>query len=335
MKRRFFAVLACLCLALPLLRAQEPKAEALPRLAVLPLKEEGERKLCDVSDTMNTLVANAFLESHAFRLVERHQVQTLLSEAKFQHSGLVDETTIAEMGAHLGVRYVLVGSFLPEKDPRTGNLVVTLSLRLVDVENATVYKSFQEIAEGSTLGGVLARLTTSLSERTSTLVPRDVTGQGAPRVRKALLVLRVGSVTCAKQAQTHADPASLSFFNEKPADYEFLQTEVGKLFPADTKIVLNTTGPGAMAALVDREKPDALVVITFDRTGKLHTFSQESEHRVEVRVEFLNPRNLNITGARMVSTDLVKGKLYEVFPELKAQLIARLPGAMNPLPVTF
>ena len=169
MNRLLPALLASLCLASALPAA--PPAAARPSLAVLPLKEEGTRGLGDVSDTMNTMVASAFVDSGSFRLVERHQLKTILDEAKFQHSGLVDDSTIVELGKHLGVRFVLVGSYLPERSGTA--LSVTLSLRLVDVENATIYKSFLESAEAPTLGRVVLQLSHTLADHVSRLKPAE------------------------------------------------------------------------------------------------------------------------------------------------------------------
>ncbi len=308
----------------------ESRPESKPRLAILPLKEEGKNALGDVSDTLNTLVANAFVESGAFQLVERHQIQTMLAEAKYQHSGMVDESTAAELGKHLGVNYVLVGSYLAEKGS-SDKQSVTLSLRLVDVGNATVHKSFLETAEGDTLGQVFTKLSASLMEKASALRATDVTNPGSHKIAKALVILTPGSVTCAKKAQTHAEPVKLSFFNEKLEDYAFLMTEVGRLFPPEIKVVYESSVSN-VHTLLEKHRPDAIVLITFDRTGKVHTFSQESEHRAEVRVQFVDPKNLSIIGVKTIATDLINGKLYEVFPVIKEQLTKRIARDVPPLP---
>jgi hypothetical protein len=313
-------------------RAEAPARPSLPRMAVLPLKGEGLTDLGDVSDTLNNVVTSSLLDSGAFQLVERNQIQSVLKEAKFQHSGLVDEETLSAMGKCLGVGYVLVGSYLTERNPRTKDLVVTMSLRIVDVEKALVYKSFMDVAEGPTLGAVITKLNTSLAEKTSTIRPGDVTGQARPGIRKVLLILRQGAVTCAMKGQTHAEPSSLAFFNEKLEDYDFLLTGIARLFPPDVKVLFQTQGfPG---------KPldqglDGIVQVILDRTGKIHTFTQEAEHRVEVRVEFTDTRNQSVVGVRTVATDQIKGKLYEVMPMIKEQLSARIERDIAPLPFTF
>ena len=172
MKRLLCSILATLCLGGGLSAAQAPAGPAKPSLAVLPLKEEGARGLGDVSDTMNTLVASAFVESGSFRLVERHQLKAILEEAQYQHSGMVDDSTVVELGKHLGVRFVLVGSYLPERSGTS--LSVTLSLRLVDVENAIIAKSFLESAEAPTLGRVVLQLSHTLADHVSRLKPAEI-----------------------------------------------------------------------------------------------------------------------------------------------------------------
>lgn len=329
--RRFLAL--CLCSCSLLFSSEPPKAELKPRLAILPLKEEGKNTLGDVSDTLNTLVANAFLETRNFQLVERHQIQTLLTESKFQRSALVDEATAAELGKHLGVKYVLVGSYLAEK-ASSYNLSVTLSLRLVDVGNAMIYKSFLETAEGSTLGATLPKLSKGLADKIADLQPGEVMDGKPHRIKTMVIAMYAGDITCAKKAQTHTESVSLSFFDEKFEDYTFLATEVGKLFPADVKLLYETESIGQIypPGLVEKLHPDGVVMITFDRTGKIHTFSQESEHRAEVHVKFINGRDLNVIGVKNFSTSLIKGKLYEVFPAIKEELTRRLQKELPPLP---
>jgi TolB-like protein len=158
-------VLACILLLVCLGPAWT--AAPLPTLAVLPLKEEGVRGLGDVSDTMNTLVTSAFAESGGFQLVERHQLRSVLAESRYQHSGLVDDATIVDLGKQLGVRFVLVGSYLPERSGTS--LSLTLSLRLVDVERASISRSFLESAEAPTLGRVVLQLSHTLADHVSRL----------------------------------------------------------------------------------------------------------------------------------------------------------------------
>jgi TolB-like protein len=329
--RRLFCILFSLCMGSAMCAVEPPSGDSKPRLAILPLKEEGKNNLGDVSDTLNTLVANAFLEAQTFQLVERHQIQTLLDEAKFQHSGLTDENTIAEMGKHLGVKYVLVGSYLAEKS--SYQLSLTLSLRLVDVSNATVYKSFMENAEGSTLGATLPKLSKALSEKVSELqIPGTPSGQ-AKKIGLALVVLVPGSITCVKKAQTHPDVVSLSFFNETLEDYSFLETQLGKLFSPSVKVIYETNYSSyQLHDLLEKHHPGALVQLIIGRTGKIHTFHPESEHRADVEVKFINPKTGAVIGIKHLSTDLIKGKLYEVFPLIKEELTKSLAKEVTSLP---
>jgi hypothetical protein len=85
---------------------------------------------------------------------------------------------MAELGRRLSARFILVGSYLPERDPLSHNVSVTLALRLVNAADGTVAKSFLENGEGPTLGSVVASLNRQLSAKAAgsspTIVPVPV-----------------------------------------------------------------------------------------------------------------------------------------------------------------
>jgi hypothetical protein len=184
------------------LLAQVP-AGSRPGLAVLPLKAEGRQDLGDVSDTLNMLVANAFADSGAFRLVERSQVMAALPGLKLQESAPGYRTAMAELGRRLSARFILVGSYLPERDPLSHNVSVTLALRLVNAADGTVAKSFLENGEGPTLGSVVASLNRQLSAKAAGSSPAIVpvpTAVPSPAVVPAPVVVPAPAIVPAPAA---------------------------------------------------------------------------------------------------------------------------------------
>jgi hypothetical protein len=178
MKRLCFFTLVLLIFGVGLggLQAQEPR----PSLAVLPLKEEGTKDLGDVSETVNFIVASAFADSGAFRLVERSRVMAALPDLKLQESDPAYRRSMAELGQRLGARYILAGSYFPERNLSNNSVSVTVTLRLVNPQDGTEATRFMETGEGATLGSVLASLRRQLSARAAGVAPAAAPPAPAP-----------------------------------------------------------------------------------------------------------------------------------------------------------
>jgi hypothetical protein len=149
------------------LLAQEPR----PTLAVLPLKEEGTKDLGDISETVNFTVTSAFSDSGVFRLVERSRVMAALPDLKLQESDPAYRRSMGELGKRLGARFILAGSYFPERNLANNSVSVTVTLRLVNPQDGTEAGRFMETGEGATLGGVLASLRRQLSARAAEAAP--------------------------------------------------------------------------------------------------------------------------------------------------------------------
>ena len=158
------------------LQAQEPR----PTLAVLPLKEEGTKDLGDVSETVNFTVTSAFADSGAFRLVERSRVMAALPDLKLQEADPAYRRSMAELGQRLGARYILAGSYFPERNLSNNSVSVTVTLRMVNPQDGTEAGRFMETGEGATLGGVLASLRRQLSAKAAGVAPAAASPAPAP-----------------------------------------------------------------------------------------------------------------------------------------------------------
>ena len=298
--------IACLVFALGPLTGQIPEpgtpAEAAPgtpaakpRLAVLPLKAEGRKgPQGNVSDTLNTVVTNAFTESSLFQLVERQRVDKLLNEGKFQNSGLVDESGAVELGRTLGVRYVVLGSYLTELNPTNNQTSITLSLRIVDVQTAAVQKSFLDSAEGPTLGRIVDKLTGTL----------------AGKVRQGFATGTVTLQTVFREKKAEPLAVDLRDVYETLTSYAFLKKEL------ETALTPRL-GPGAVK-----------VKVTLHRHLETAVFSKD-RHWTEVDVALEDAATGALRGRVLVKSEVVEGtkdsvRNGEVLALIKASLTEKI-----------
>jgi hypothetical protein len=142
------------------------------RLAVLPLHGTGEGHFGTPDDEMYQMVVATFLKTRRFDLLERHRLDDVLHEAKFQNSGLVDDSSAVALGKLLGVKWVVIGSYKGELvsiygDKKAEDSLfryftgkVVLSLRMVDVETGKIQETFD--AAGGSRDSTLAKAQASL-----------------------------------------------------------------------------------------------------------------------------------------------------------------------------
>jgi len=192
-RRSMGLVLLGMALALGSLRAlaQDPAAEPpfreLARLAVLPLKGEGEGHFGTPTDELTQMIVDKFLRTRRFDIMERHRLDQLLHETKFQNAGLVDDSSAARLGRLLGVKWVLVGSYKGELVSLyggthaettlfsyfTGKLV--LHLRMVNVESGKIQETFN--AEGACRDGTVTKTMAGLMDACALNLERELTAK--------------------------------------------------------------------------------------------------------------------------------------------------------------
>lgn len=105
------SLLSVFCAVAMVAQDAPPADQEAPRLAILPLRGTVSSTFIVDQDSLLQDITTAFLNTKKFTLVERSQMQNVLSEGKFQNSGLVDDSSAAELGKQLGVKFVMVGSF--------------------------------------------------------------------------------------------------------------------------------------------------------------------------------------------------------------------------------
>ena len=115
----------------------------------------------DVSADMSGLVSEALVGKGNFRVLERSQIQSILAEQDFGHSGRVDESQAVEIGRLLGARLLIFGTITAFDYASTGGIqifgvglsgskaVTELSGRIVDALTGEILGSVTGYGEES------------------------------------------------------------------------------------------------------------------------------------------------------------------------------------------
>lgn len=115
-------------------QAQAVPKDKLPMVAVLPLDARG--LTTEEAQVMTEMLGSELLQTGAFRVMERSQMDKILAEQGFQKSGACDNSQCAvEMGQLLGIERMVVGSI--GKVGRT----FLVSVRMVNVGSGEIMRS--------------------------------------------------------------------------------------------------------------------------------------------------------------------------------------------------
>jgi len=113
------------------------------RIAVLDFQMQGE----DFGNKdMGSIVAEWFItalvKEGRFDVIERRLLEKVLDEQKLSMTGVLDETSLTQIGKLLGVKVVISGSMMKVRN------VLEVNARIIDVENASIIAA--ENVKGST-----------------------------------------------------------------------------------------------------------------------------------------------------------------------------------------
>ena len=117
------------------------------KLAVISLATETAHVDEETASGIIVFVENAFVNVGKVRVVDRKNIENILSEYKFQSSGLVDENTAIEIGKLSGADIIVMGSI-----NRVGGIFY-LNIKLIDVKTAEIIGS--NIAQEKDASGFL------------------------------------------------------------------------------------------------------------------------------------------------------------------------------------
>ncbi len=146
--------------------------QKLKRIAVLDLSGEGVTK--SEAKTLTDRLRSRLVNTGAFIVLEREQMDEILSEQGFQQSGCVSDECLVEIGRMIGVQEMVGGSI--GKIGRT----YTLDLRIIDVETGRILRTVSEDYRGSADG-----LLGVLSLAAQKIAGKKVTRPKAPRKKVA------------------------------------------------------------------------------------------------------------------------------------------------------
>jgi len=105
------------------------------KTAVVEFTERGDLGIPDAGAIVAEWITTALNKTGAFEVYERLSLSTLMEEHKLGMSGLMDETTIAEIGRIRGVQAIITGSVIKFGD------IISVTAKVIDVETAKIMRS--------------------------------------------------------------------------------------------------------------------------------------------------------------------------------------------------
>ena len=104
-------------------------------IAVINFQNSGDKNSEQLSIALTNFLISDLSEEPGFKILERKELQKLLSEVKLQISGLVDKNTAIQAGKMIGAHYLVLGSVISVKDR------LLINARLVYVETTEILLS--------------------------------------------------------------------------------------------------------------------------------------------------------------------------------------------------
>ncbi len=131
-------------------------------VAILPFDTKGVGDEFGDIDMLDKLTT-AFVNLNRFKVVERAQLERILSEQKLGLSGIVDVSTAVKIGAAVGVETVVCGSIVRSRNS------VSIDARLVDTESAEIISAQDAFATKISLVAL-----SEMIQNVATKIKRDV-----------------------------------------------------------------------------------------------------------------------------------------------------------------
>lgn len=129
------------------------------RIAILPFEIGASGVPPDAAVGLADMMVTALVKTKMYEIVEREQLQKILSEQKFRMSGLVDPSTAVQIGKMLGIKKIFIGKItqmgITETDAifiKVATAKVSIDVRIIDVETGVI-----EIAETATADEKMTR----------------------------------------------------------------------------------------------------------------------------------------------------------------------------------
>ena len=134
--RAVLCVAAC-ALAAPSIRAQDTAADSRPTVAVMHFNNGAIGKAHEELDPLRGGIADILTSelsgNPGIRVIERDQLDKLVSEQNLSTNGSVDKATAVKVGKLLGVHHMIFGSYVSDRKER-----VRFDARAVNVETGQI-----------------------------------------------------------------------------------------------------------------------------------------------------------------------------------------------------
>jgi len=104
------------------------------------------------------------------RVVEREQIQSLLTEQQLTKAGTIDPNTAIKLGKIIGAQYMITGGFMSD-----GHGTLTLTARAINVETSAIVNPVKLTSKGDDVLGLINQLSNQLN--TSMKLPALQVGQ--------------------------------------------------------------------------------------------------------------------------------------------------------------
>ena len=155
MKKNLIFLMSCLCLLWP--NMAMAGLHDYPDVAVLPYANKAavsrELSLADAS-LVSEFVIEQLLDSERFNVVERDQLLAITNEYSLNMTGLVDPSTMVQVGRLAGAKYLVAGSVTGLSTKRSGlsyensmagglggnmnTVIANVTARIIDVETGRI-----------------------------------------------------------------------------------------------------------------------------------------------------------------------------------------------------
>ena len=130
------------------------------RIAIMPFEIVASGVPSDAAVGLADMLVTALVKTRVYDIVEREQLQKILSEQKFGMSGLVDPSTAVQIGKMLGVKKIIIGKItqmgVTQSEVifiKVATAKVSIVVRIIDVETGII-----ESAETATGDETLTRI---------------------------------------------------------------------------------------------------------------------------------------------------------------------------------
>jgi len=164
------ALTALLMVAAPAVVSAQAGGDDLPTVAVLDftglmIGQSGNS--APLGKAVASMLTTELLSRPGIRVIERHQLQDMLTEQKLALSGRVDEGTAVEIGRMLGAQYMIYGQVTSIATQ------LRMDMRAVDVETSEILEAQKMTAATDELLDVVVQMADSFGDQLNLAPPSE------------------------------------------------------------------------------------------------------------------------------------------------------------------